>query len=381
MQRLTLAPRPDWQAAVEELGLLWHSDDDGPYWDESACYQFSLAQIETIEAATEALHQLYREAGERISRDERLLAACGIPAEYHGAVREGWRGNTPALDFGRFDLAWDGTGDPKLLEYNCDTPTSLLETAIIQWNWKEAVFPHADQFNSLHERLIERWQLIAHALPGRRVWFTHVGDAVHEDTMTTTYLRDLAQQAGLETRGLLIDQIGIDGDGRIVDQDDFLITALFKLYPWEWLAHEEFGTQILPHMKDTVWLEPVWKMMWSNKAVLAVLWKMFPGHPNLLPAAFDARAVGEDYVSKPVLAREGANIEVVSAGKMIASTGGGYDRGKVVYQQRYALRDFGKGYPVLGSWIVGGEAAGLGIREDGLITSNRARFVPHIIVG
>lgn len=380
MQRLTLTPRPDWQATVEELGLLWHSDDDGPYWDETAYYQFTLTQIEKIEAATEALHQLYRDAGERISRDDQLLAACGIPSHYHAAVRDAWHSNRPALDYGRFDLAWDGTGEPKLLEYNCDTPTSLLETSIIQWDWKEAVFPQADQLNSLHERLIARWQIVAPALPGRRVWFTHVGDAVHEDTMTTTYLRDLAQQAGLETRGLLIDQIGINADGRIVDQDDYLISALFKLYPWEWLAAEDFGQQVVAHFDDTVWLEPVWKMMWSNKAVLAILWEMFPGHPNLLPASFDAGAMTGDYVSKPVLAREGANIEVVSAGQVIARTGGEYDRGRLVYQQRYPLRDFGKGYPVLGSWIVGGEAAGLGIREDGLITSNRARFVPHIIL-
>ena len=380
MLRSPLAPRIDWQAAVEDLGLLWHSDADGPYWDESGYYQFTLAQVEKLEAASEALHQLYVEAGERISHDEQLLAACGIPADYHEAVRDSWRGKRPALDYGRFDLAWDGTGEPKLLEYNCDTPTSLLETSIIQWDWKEAAFPQADQFNSLHERLIARWQIIAPALPGRRVWFTHVGDTVHEDTMTTTYLRDLAEQAGLETRGLLIDQIGIDGDGRIADQDDYMISALFKLYPWEWLATEDFGKQIIQHFDDTVWLEPVWKMMWSNKAVLAILWDMFPGHPNLLPASFDPREMAGDFVSKPVLAREGANIEVVSDGQVVASTGGAYDAGHPVYQQRYPLRDFGKGYPVLGSWIVGGEAAGLGIREDGLITSNRARFVPHIIV-
>lgn len=380
MLRQTLAPRIDWQMAVEQLGLLWHSDDDGPYWDESACYQFTLAQIETIEAASEALHQLYREAGERIARDERLLALCGIPAEYHATVSKAWLANAPSLDFGRFDLAWDGTGDPKLLEYNCDTPTSLLETAIIQWDWKETVFPQADQLNSLHERLIARWQSIAPALPDGRLWFTHVGDSVHEDTMTTTYLRDLAEQAGLETRGLLIDQIGIDAAGRIVDQDDYLITALFKLYPWEWLAAEDFGRRIIPHLPETIWLEPVWKMMWSNKAVLAILWEMFPGHPNLLPASFDPHAMPGDYVTKPVHAREGANIEVVSAGQVIASTAGDYDRACLVYQQRYPLHDFGRGFPVLGSWVVDGQAAGLGIREDGLITSNRARFVPHIIV-
>ena len=91
-------------------------------------------------------------------------------------------------------------------------------------------------------------------------------------------------------------------------------------------------------------------------------------------------AVGPDFVAKPVLAREGANIEVVSHGKILARSHGSYDASRMVYQQRYPLKDFGRGYPVLGSWIVAGEAAGLGIREDGLITGNRARFVPHIIL-
>uniref|UniRef100_UPI00286BC710 glutathionylspermidine synthase family protein n=1 Tax=Novosphingobium sp. TaxID=1874826 RepID=UPI00286BC710 len=122
-------------------------------------------------------------------------------------------------------------------------------------------------------------------------------------------------------------------------------------------------------------------MMWSNKAVLAVLWDMFPGHPNLLPAAFDPHTIKGSYVSKPVHAREGANIEVVQAGRVVGRSGGDYGRSRLVYQELYPLRDFGRGYPVLGSWCVAGEAAGMGIREDGLITGNRARFVPHVIEG
>lgn len=379
MQRLTLQPRPGWQAIVESQGLIWHSDPDGVYWDESACYSFTLAEIDAIEAATEELHALYLAAAERIAGDERLLTLCGVPAHYHDAVRAAWQQQGPALNYGRFDLGYTGEGPPKLFEFNCDTPTAMLETAIVQWEWKEAVFPAADQLNSLHERLIARWAQLLPRLPGGRAWFTHVDDPAHEDTITTTYMRDLAQQAGLATRAVLIGQIGVDIAGRIVDQDDNLITALFKLYPWEWIAEEQFGRAILPHLPQTHWIEPVWKMMWSNKAVLAVLWELFPGHPNLLPAAFDPAAVGPNRVSKPVLAREGANIEVVEAGKVVARSEGGYDRGQLVYQERFALRDFGKGYPVLGSWIVDGTAAGLGIREDGLITANRSRFIPHII--
>lgn len=379
MRRMTLQPRPDWQARVEEHGLVWHTDPDGPYWDESACYAFTLAQIEEIEVATEEVQRLYRAAGERIAQDERLLSLCGVPSSYHLAVRDAWQAQPPALDYGRFDFGYHGAGPPKLFEYNCDTPTAMLETAIVQWFWKEEVFPQADQLNSLHERLLERWTTLKDRIPDQRVWFAHVNDDVHEDAITTTYMRELAMQAGLETHAVLIDQIGIDAGGRIVDQDDALIGALFKLYPWEWLAAEEFGEAILPHMGSTVWIEPVWKMLWSNKAVLAVLWEMFPGHPNLLPASFDAHAMQGDYVSKPVHSREGANIEVVRKGQVLARSDGGYSRNRLVFQELYPLRDFGRGVPVLGSWIVDGAAAGLGIREDGLITGNRARFVPHII--
>lgn len=379
MRRMTLQPRPDWQARVEEHGLVWHTDPDGPYWDESACYAFTLAQIEEIEAATEEVQRLYRAAGERIAQDERLLSLCGVPSSYHQAVRDAWQAQPPALDYGRFDFGYNGAGPPKLFEYNCDTPTAMLETAIVQWFWKEEVFPQADQLNSLHERLLERWTALKDRIPDQRVWFAHVNDDVHEDAITTTYMRELAMQAGLETQAVLIDQIGIDAGGRIVDQDDALIGALFKLYPWEWLAAEQFAEAILPHMGSTVWIEPVWKMLWSNKAVLAVLWEMFPGHPNLLPASFDAHAMQGDYVSKPVHSREGANIEVVRKGQVLARSDGGYSRNRLVFQELYPLRDFGRGVPVLGSWIVDSVAAGLGIREDGLITGNRARFVPHII--
>jgi glutathionylspermidine synthase len=35
-------------------------------------------------------------------------------------------------------------------------------------------------------------------------------------------------------------------------------------------------------------------------------------------------------------------------------------------------------FPVIGSWVIGDAAAGIGIREDdGPITRNSSRFVPH----
>ena len=381
MQRHGAQPRPDWQAEVEAQGLIWHGAGDDHYWDERAYYSFTGEEIDRIEAATETVHGLYVEAGERLVNDPAMMTAFGIPDYCHAAIRETWNEEPAALNYGRFDFGYSGSGEPKLFEYNCDTPTSMLEAAVIQWDWKQALFPELDQFNSLHEKLIARWAELAPYLPGQRAWFTHSDDPSHEDTITTTYMRDLAAQAGIETLAVVIDDIGVDAEGRIVDQEDQLISAIFKLYPWEWIVREAYGPQIVEHLPQTLWIEPIWKMLWSNKAMLALLWDMFPGHPNLLAASSVREKIGPSYVAKPFLAREGSNIEIVAAGETLARTMGDYGGGPTLYQQLYPMRDFGEGYPVLGCWVVDGEAAGMGIREDGLITGNRARFLPHVIRG
>jgi glutathionylspermidine synthase len=381
MERHSAAPREGWQSIVEARGLIWHSEAGQSYWDESAYYSFTPAEIGTIETATEALYGLFLEAGEEIANDPTLLELFGIPAYCHPAIKAAWKQEPPSLNYGRFDLGYNGDGEPRLFEFNCDTPTSLLEAAVIQWEWKEDLYPDLDQFNSLHEKLIARWAELRPRLDGRRIWFTHTADPSHEDAITTTYLRDLATQAGLETHGVMIDDIGLDSEGRILDHEDNLITAIFKLYPWEWIVGEAYGPDVVRHLPDTAWIEPIWKMIWSNKAVLQILWNMFPNHPNLLAASVRSEKIGSSYVAKPFLAREGSNIEVVQGGRTVARTQGEYVEGLTMYQELYPLRDFGGGYPVLGSWVVDGEAAGMGIREDGLITGNRARFLPHVIRG
>lgn len=379
MERHAIEPRYNWQSKVEGQGLVWHSEGGHPYWDERAFYSFRPEEIGLIEEASQTLYQLFLAAGDKIVSDPGTLEAFGVPSFCHPAIRAAWQDEPPALNYGRFDLGYDGRGQPKLFEFNCDTPTSMLEAAVVQWEWKEDVFPGLDQFNSLHERLIDRWAEIRSRIPHQRLWFTHMADAAHEDTITTTYMRDLASQAGLETHAVVIEDIGIDARGRIVDHEDQLISAIFKLYPWEWIVEEAYGPDIVSRLPDTVWIEPIWKMIWSNKAILQLLWSMFPGHPNLLAASVKREAIGASYVAKPFLAREGSNIEVVMRGETIAQTHGAYDRGATIFQQLYPLRDFGNGYPVLGCWMVDGTAAGMGIREDGLITGNRARFLPHVI--
>ena len=207
MRRVECQPRIGWQQIVEEAGLLWHSGVE-LYWNESAFYEFTTQEIELLESATNELAEMALAAAQRII-DTKSYAKLGIPESAIALIEDSWIAEPPSL-YGRFDLAYDGVHPPKLLEYNADTPTSLLEAAAVQWYWLEDAFPAADQFNSIHERLIARWRELAPYLPGNRVDFCSMDDL--EDGMTVTYLMDTARQAGLTSSIFPIDEISWDGE-------------------------------------------------------------------------------------------------------------------------------------------------------------------------
>ena len=377
MRRLRCNPRRDWQDQVAELGLVWHSVEGRPYWDESACYAFTSSEIDAIERATAELYDMFIAAGDHVLEHD-LLGSFGIPDFCHEAIRRAWKAEPPALNYGRFDLGVSANGAIKLFEFNCDTPTSLLEAAVIQWNWKEAVFPRHDQFNSLHEKLVAKWRESAPPRGSSPLHLTHADDPSGEDAVTVAYMADTARAAGIDTELVEIGQVGWDSASRrFVDADDRFIDCIYHLYPWEWLVNETFGRELVESLETTLWIEPIWKMMWSNKAILAVLWELFPAHRLLLETA--RVPLKGDQVIKPLLAREGANVTIVRDGGAVAQTGVDYGHEGFVYQGLFDLPGSGDERPVIGSWIVDGEPAGVGIREDGPITGNTARFVPHII--
>lgn len=373
MRRTRLDPRTDWQKRVEEYGLHYHTLRGEPYWDESACYHFTPFEIDTIERATYAIFDMCVKLVQHVI-DNRLFSLFLIPPEFEDLVIRSWEAEHPSI-YGRFDLAFDGVNPPKMLEFNADTPTALVEAAVAQWFWLKDVDERGDQFNSIHERLIEGWQEI-HAADDTPIHFAAISGEV-EDYITVEYLRDTAIQAGFKTDYLDVEAIGWNREMRIfVDRSGRPINRMFKLYPWEWLIRDEFGKNILA--AKTRWMEPAWKMILSSKSILPLLYQLNPDSPYLLPAWFDEPESG-DYVRKPIHAREGANIRVVRNGRTELETEGPYQVTRdVVYQQLFPLPSFDGRFPVIGSWVINGWSCGIGIREDSqIVTTNLSRFVPH----
>src|SRR3954468_4015220 len=377
MERIRSEPRKDWQGAVEDRGLKWHTGPP-PYWSEDAYYRFSTEEIDSIERATNELHERCLEAVQHVI-DEKRYADLQIPEHAIPLIEQSWKDEPPSI-YGRFDLAYDGSRPPVMLEYNADTPTSLLEAAVIQWDWLEQCYPGADQFNSLHERLVSTWRemmpyLASRGPLGPLVHFSSMDEV--EDGMTAAYLAETAVQAGLRAQLVAVSDMGWDPDEReFVDLANEKIDTLFKLYPGEWLVHEPFAQHI--GTAETVFVEPAWKMVLSNKGILAILWDLFPGHANLLPAYLDEPNGMFEYVKKPLLSREGANVTVHTMKEHLESSGE-YGAEGYVFQQLAPIPDFSGKRPIIGSWIIGQEAAGIGMREaDGWVTGNTSRFVPHL---
>lgn len=389
MKRVSCPERAHWRAFAEEVGFGFHTIDDEPYWDESAYYQFALQKIEQdLEEPTEELHQMVLDMVGDITRSEEMLTQLNIPRDYWSYVWNSWNDREPHL-YGRMDFSYDGLGPAKLLELNYDTPTSLFETGFFQWVWLEeqiqaGILPdEADQFNSLQDKLEQAFRELL--LPNPFHFCSVKGSA--EDKGTVHYLMDLAMQSGIDARYLAIEDIG-EIEGQIVDLDNVAIEGLFKLYPWELMLQEEFAR--LLYTSRTKIIEPGWKMLLSNKGILPLLWQRYPNHPNLLPAFFEdksAAPLNAGWVRKPLFSREGANIQLLDREGNHLEVGGPYGTGNFIRQEFSPLPKFydekrrREMYTLIGSWVVGDCAAGIGIREDStLITRDSSRFVPHIIL-
>jgi glutathionylspermidine synthase len=385
MQRIACLERDDWRATADETGFDFHTIDGERYWDERAYYAFTLDEIERqIEEPTAEIDAMCLELVACAIDDEDYLRRLKIPEAFWPLISESWHRDEASL-YGRLDLGFDGRSPAKLLEYNADTPTSIFEAAVFQWTWLEQaierrIIPsHADQFNSIHERLIETWKKLG---DGRHLHLTGTTENT-EDAGTLAYLEDTARQAGLGTTLIDIEDIGLRDDGSFVDLENRPIELVFKLYPWEWMFHDAFGEQLAK--APTRWIEPPWKAILSNKGILPLLWEMFPDHPNLLPAYFeddpDAARLGASFVRKPLYSREGANVALIREGVAVVEQEGPYGAEGFIRQAFALLPNFSNQYPVIGSWLIDHAPCGLSIREDeNPITGNSSRFLPHAIL-
>lgn len=371
----------NYKEKLESIGYGYHTDENGvQYWVDDRYMSINEAFADRIFHTSTELWEKCLVAVQYVI-DNKLYDKFFIPSYIIPHIEKSWENDVPSI-YGRFDFGYDPKTDSlKLLEFNADTPTSLFESGVVQWDWKNRHFGdkhNVDQFNAIHEQLIDYWKHLKPYLKGEILHFSCVRESL-EDITNVDYLMDCALQAGISCKFLYVDEIGWNGS-HFVDMEEEGITDIFKLYPWEWMINEEFGNNIVADSLECNWIEPSWKMILSNKAILPILFDLYPQCESILECYFNTPNGMASYAKKPIFSREGANVSLMKDGELLEETGGEYGEEGFIYQELVDLYRTEHGAYIIGSWIIGGESVGISFREsNGLITDNMSRYIPHII--
>ncbi|TKX31306.1 glutathionylspermidine synthase family protein [Campylobacter estrildidarum] len=374
---------------LEKIGFSWHTDEDGSDYisDTLVCVKESEANA-YYEAANE-LYDMFVAAAQNVI-DNNRFDELGIPFNLIDAIKMSWENDVHWHLYGRFDFSGGLDGKPiKLLEFNADTPTSLFESAILQWAiLKQNNMDESHQFNNIYEALMENFKrlvtlnddisLFENYYQGWKILFSSIAGSKEEE-ITTKLLAHIANEAGFETNFSYVDEVEFSEEGIFKDGNNY--EYWFKLIPWEDIAVEEGDlamllTQIMRNQKAII-LNPAYTLLFQSKGIMKILWELYPNHPLLLETK-DQPLTGKNFVKKPVFGREGANISVIKNEEILKENEGPYENNKFIYQEYTELNSYENEYYQAGVFFAY-EGCGLGFRKGGLILDNSSKFVGHVI--
>ncbi|MFB1007658.1 MAG: glutathionylspermidine synthase family protein [Sulfurospirillum sp.] len=377
---------------LESIGFYWHTDADKTSYVADELVLVSNDEVEAYYEAANELYDMFAEAGQYVI-DNNLFHELNIPFNLVELIKNSWSNDVHWHLYGRFDFAGGVDGKPiKLLEFNADTPTSLYETAIIQWAMLKANgMDEAKQFNTVFEALKENFKRLvvlggntedfAKYYDGWKILFSSIRGNI-EDENTTRLLQSAANEAGFHTDFAYVDEVGFSGSEGVFKGDENF-EFWFKLVPWENIAIEEGDLALLldeiVQEQRAIILNPAYTLLFQSKAFMKVLWDLFPNHPLLLETSYTPLK-GKKQVEKRAFGREGANTVIYNDDMSImAKTEGEYGNFKPIYQEYAELPKDSEGRSYQAGVFFAYEGCGLGFRRGGLIMENFSKFVGHRI--
>lgn len=374
---------------LESIGFSWHTDEDGSDYLDNRFICVSKNEANAYYEAANELYDMFIAAAQNVIDNDRF-DELGIPFNLIDAIKMSWENEVHWHLYGRFDFAGGLDGKPiKLIEFNADTPTSLFESAILQWAMlKQNNLDEHLQFNSIYESLMDNFKRLItldesveefeEHYRGWKILFSSVAGNKEEE-LTTKLLAHIAKDADFECDFAYVDEVEFGEEG--IFKNGVNYEYWFKLIPWEEIAIEEgelamLLTQIMRNQKAII-LNPAYTLLFQSKGILKILWELYPNHPLLLESSYEPLQ-GKDFVRKPMFGREGANISIVKDDVKLQENIGSYGNNKMIYQQYYELNSNENEYYQAGVFFAY-EGCGLGFRKGGLIIDNASKFVGHII--
>lgn len=391
LKNLTISP----EASLRNIGWNWMLGEDTLPYITNEMVVVSEDEAEKYFDAANELYEMYIAAAQNVIDNERY-AELGIPENLIELIEYSWENDANWHIYGRFDLSGGIDGKPiKLIEFNADTATCIPETAVVQWaSLKANYLDESQQFNTLYETLVEKFRELHRQNPSfeKTLLISTMKDFPEDDT-NMQVLGEAAKEAGFEVAFDYIENVEFSATEGIFKQnpDNGSFTRYdfwFKLIPWEYIGWDEpelaqILTEISKNQKAVI-LNPAYTLLFQSKAILKVLWELYPNHPLLLETS-SKPILGKTCVEKVLFGREGANVRIVSpSGTTETSTEGDYFEQNTVFQEytEFVKDNVGNSQMAFryqaGVFFVG-EACGLGYRRGGKILDNKAQFCGHLI--
>ncbi|HHT0548466.1 TPA: bifunctional glutathionylspermidine amidase/synthase [Klebsiella michiganensis] len=359
------------------------------------------AEQELIKATNE-LHLMYLHATDKVMKDDSLLALFDIPKILWPRLRLSWQRRRHHMITGRMDFCMDERG-LKVYEYNADSASCHTEGGVILEQWlKQGYYGtgHNPGENLLDE-LAGAWKH-SRARP-----FVHImQDKDLEENYHAQFIQRSLTQAGFESKILFgLDELRWDAAGQLIDADGRLVNCVWKTWAWETaieqvreVSADEYAAVPIRtgHPNNEVRLidvllrpevlvfEPLWTVIPGNKAILPVLWSLFPNHRYLLDTDFvvNEQLAESGYAVKPISGRCGNNIDLIGPqDEVLDKTSGQFFDRKNIYQQLWCLPKVDGKYIQVCTFTVGGNYGGTCLRgDDSLVVKKESDIEPLIVL-
>lgn len=356
-----------------------------------------------LRRATNELHAMFLHATHAVLEDDALMAHFNLPEVLWPRIRQSWDGRRTRMITGRFDFSLSGRG-LKVYEYNADSASCHMECGRVQCAWAAhyGVSEGRCSGHQLMPDLIEAWRTA-----GVEGVLHIMQDANAEETYHAQFMKEAIDAAGVPCKIITgVEGLGWDGQGRVVDPEGVPILWVWKTWAWETVIdqirsecdadaedlrlHRTRDPKRPPRLADVMLrkevkvFEPLWTLIPSNKAILPILWSMYPNHPYLLDTRFDLtdKLAASGYAEKPIVGRCGANIRIVAPDKgVIGATAGQFGDRNQIFQELFPLPMIEGQNVQVGTFSVGGRYAGAMPRVDpSPIITTKSDLLPLRIV-
>lgn len=374
----------DEAAYVEMMRGHWLSSVQDDFSDY---YNISVSAEDLLETATDELHGMFMHATDYVLQHPELLEGFGFPDAIVPRIKQSWDNRLNQLITSRFDFALSDKG-LKVYEYNCDSASCYMEVGKVQGKWAKhlGLKRGRDAGDNLFKSLRDAWK--ESDLKGK----IHVlQDTDQEEDYHALYMQEAIEAAGYQCERVIgLSSLRWNHEGVVVDKNNDPVRYVWKTWAWE-TALEQLRNEVsaegedsfldkpqwregeVPKLadvllrKEVMVYEPLWTLIPSNKAILPILWSLFPNHPWLLETSQELsdELKHKGYVAKPIVGRCGANIKLVDENnQVLAKKDGNFGERAYIYQQLWPLPKIGKYYVQICTFTAAGNYAGSGVRVD-----------------